>query len=343
MVRPLVILGPTAGGKSDLAYQLAQRLSESDAAPPQIISADSMQIYRHMDAGTAKPSPEVRQRVRHHLIDAIEPTEPFTVAQWLERTEQVIGDLLERGIRPIVTGGTHFYLRALLEGFFEGPGSDSALRKELSDLSNDDLAARLAAIDSRAAARIHPNDRRRLIRALEVFELTGQPISELQTQWTDAQADEVTDTVPYRHNPLLVGLRWSSTSINRRINRRVGLMFQPPAAQEWPPESLPAETRRLEALGLLGRQAREALGYKQVLDALAGQSTMEDAFERTKIQTRRFAKQQRTWLKRFEYVGWIDADRMDEAAWPERIWNWLREVEAGSRPDPPRAGENLSP
>ena len=293
--RPLVILGPTAGGKSELAVLLAERLKG------EVLGADSMQVYRHMDAGTAKPEPELRARAVHHLIDVVEPTERFTVHDWLTRAEPLIAALRARGVRPIVVGGTNLYLKALLEGMFEGPAEDAAFRAAMEAVPLSELRARLAQVDPAAVERIDPNDRRRTVRALEVFHLTGTPISELQTQWRFNAGGE-----RYRHDPVLVGLDWPVELINRRINERVKRMFLP-AVSGSAAESLPDETRRLEAAGLLGPQAREALGYKQVLQALRGELTMDEAFERTKIETRRFAKQQRTWLKRYRGVHWLRA------------------------------------
>jgi len=300
--KPIVILGPTAGGKSALAVALAQQLDG------QIIGADSMQIYRHMDAGTAKPTHEERKAVPHHLIDIAEPTEPYSVNDWLSDAQQTIDQLISQKKQPIIVGGTNLYLKALLEGLFEGPSSDSALRDELASLAGPELHERLVKVDPASAERIHMNDTKRLTRALEVYQLTGKPISEWQQQWQNNPADQ-----NYTERFHLVGLQWPTPAINERINLRVKAMFHP---QKVEPElakavclngeSLPDETSRLQAAGLLGEQARQALGYKQVLEAIAGQMTMDDAFEKTKIQTRRFAKNQRTWLKRFVGVHWLD-------------------------------------
>jgi tRNA dimethylallyltransferase len=292
MIRSIVILGPTAGGKSELAVALAERLDG------EVIGADSMQVYRHMDAGTAKPSAELRGRVPHHGIDITEPTEPFTVADWLAVAESLLVALSTRGKTPIIVGGTNFYLKALLEGMFDGPAANADFRASLDDQTPQQLHRRLVEIDPDAADRIAPADRKRIIRALEVFHQTGKPISDLQQQWADASAQ------PYRHNPILIGLDWPAEAINRRINARVKVMF----------ETLPAEVRDLESRSLLGLQAREALGYKQLLDHFAGRCTLDEAFERTKILTRRFAKAQRTWLKRFRGVHWLPAAKLDETA-----------------------------
>lgn len=333
--RLIVILGPTAGGKSELAVGLAEALGG------EVIGADSMQVYRHMDAGTAKPAGHLRRRVLHHLIDIVEPTERFTVADWLSRAERLIGQCQAAGKHPIVVGGTNLYIKALLEGMFEGPSLDRELRRRLGQVPAGELYQRLQRVDPTSAARIHPNDRKKLVRALEVYELTGQPISRWQTQWADAPSwspgvgaagvavRRVAKTsVRYRFNPVLIGLDWPVESINRRINRRVKAMFYPGGwgssgndglrgltQDDEPVESLPEEAARLERAGLLGPQAREALGYKQVLEHLAGRCTLEEAFEKTKILTRRLAKTQRTWLKRFTGVRWLAAERLSEREW----------------------------
>ncbi len=303
-LRPIVILGPTAGGKSELAVRLAEQLGG------EILGADSMQVYRHMDAGTAKPEPALTDRAKHHLINIIEPTDSFSVNDWLNLANPLIEQLLLQNIRPIIVGGTNLYLKALLEGLFEGPSSDPELREKLSQTPNPQLHEQLQQVDPEAAKRIHVNDQKRLIRALEVFHTTGKTITQMQQQWSDAAS---TGQTTYRFNPILIGLQWDVPNINKRINKRVKYMFHPPEDQTvWPwTESLPDETQRLEDAGLLGDQAREALGYKQVLEHFAGKYSLSDAQEKTKILTRRFAKQQRTWLKRFMGVHWLQADHGD--------------------------------
>jgi len=311
------VLGPTAGGKSDLAFGLAQRLDG------RIISADSMQVYRYMDAGTAKPSPAMRDAVVHHMIDCVDPTQRFTVADWFAAVDPLVVALQSQGVRPIVVGGTNLYINTLLQGMLDGPAIDKAFRASLEGVALSDLHARLREVDPDAADRIHENDRKRITRALEVHHLTGKPISAQQTQWESRRSGpgrtQPRPTVRpgadqrYRHDPILFGLDWPTAEINRRINLRVKAMFFPDKAREqdgietWEPEDLVTETRRLEASGLLGEQAREALGYKQVLAHLAGEMTLDEAFEKSKILTRRFGKQQRTWLKRFADVRWIGA------------------------------------
>jgi len=308
--RPIVILGPTAGGKSELAVGLAE------AVGGQVIGADSMQVYRHLDAGTAKPSRGLRQRVRHHLIDIVEPTERFTVADWLGRADPLVAQIQDSNHHAVIVGGTNLYLKALLEGLFEGPPGNPAVRQQFEGVSGLKLHERLGAVDPESARRIHPNDRKKLVRALEVYQMTGKPISGFQRQWNSDT------TRPYRHNPILIGLAWSVEQINRRINQRVKVMFYPGQAacesqthnalnkdaDHIVPESLPEEVARLQRDGLMGDQVSQALGYKQVICHFQGHDSVEQAFEKTKIATRRFAKNQRTWLRRFREVKWIAVD-----------------------------------
>jgi tRNA dimethylallyltransferase len=317
--RPIVILGNTAGGKSELAVALAERLDG------EIISADSMQVYRHLDAGTAKPPQALRDRAPHHLIDIADPREPFTVADWLALAEGALADTQRRGRRPLVVGGTNLYLNALLRGLMDGPPPDPTLRAAFDRHTDADLHARLAECDPAAADRIDPADRKRLVRALEVIHHTGRPLSDQQTQWqpTPPQTTALSPptSTPYRHDPILLGLRWPTDAINARINKRVRAMFFPKKEPDLAAdvciagESLPDEVARLDAAGLLGPQAQQALGYKQFLalhhpddPALRDPriNSIDDAFERTKVLTRRFAKQQRTWMKRYVGVRWID-------------------------------------
>ena len=336
MPRPIVILGPTAGGKSELAVRLAQGLAgpHSTAEPAgEVIGADAFQVYRHLDAGTAKPDQALRERAPHHLIDIVEPTERFTAHNWLSRAHATVADIQDRGRTPIIVGGTNLYLKALIDGMFDGPPEDLAFRYSLNGIKNPELYYRLVQVDPAAADRIKPADRQRIVRALEVYELTGQPISELQTQWNDDTSRPTHN--PKFPNPILIGLRWSPEAINPRINLRVKAMFYPDkvdpelaAAVCINGESLIDEVQRLkkeghfvpvkdQSTGLAApNQAREALGYKQILSALEGSvypviSSIELAFERTKVLTRRFAKQQRTWLKRFTQTHWIDCDQAD--------------------------------
>lgn len=294
-----MIVGPTAGGKSDLAVEVALALGAAGGAGEgaEIVTADAFQIYRGMDIGTAKPTVEERRGVVHHLIDVVEPEEAFTVSDWVGAANRVIDEIKSRGAVPIVVGGTHLYIKALLDGLFEGPEPDEALRAELRKRTVAERRVELERVDPAAAKRIHPNDERRTLRALEVFRQTGRPISELQSQW-----DKET-----REDCVLVGLDWPSEMINPRINARVKGMME---------RGFLEEVRGLR--GRFGKQAREGLGYKQLLEHLEGVSSLEDSVEKIKIETRRFAKNQRTWLRRLRGVKgsvWIDAAALKREEW----------------------------
>ncbi len=287
-----VIVGSTASGKSALAVEVALALEARGMPRGEVVSADAFQVYRGMDIGTAKPTPDERRGVAHHLIDLVEPDdpEPFTLHRWLTLANALIDDLRARGVTPIVVGGTHLYVKALLDGLFNGPGEDAALRAELRAMDPAARRLELEHADPAAASRIHPNDERRTIRALEVFRLTGRPISEHQSQW---------DRTP-RQDAMLVGLEWPTEALNRRINARVKEMMD---------RGLLDEVRALSPQ--LGPQAREALGYKQLLTHLVGRTSLEEAVEAVKIETRRFAKNQRTWLRRLRGTPgslWLNAD-----------------------------------
>lgn len=281
------ILGCTASGKASLGLELARR---TDA---EIISIDSMKVYRRMDIGTAKPSPQVRAEVPHHLIDIVEPSEEFSVAQYVQLAEQAIADIHSRG-RPIfVVGGTPLYIKALSEGLFDGPGADPEVRERLQRVAERDgaptLHERLKQVDPHAAKRIHPNDLRRLVRALEVYELTGKPISSLQEQW---------DRQRKKYECVFIGVRRDKEDISRRINERVRRMMAAGLVDEV--KSLLAEDRPLSTA------ARQALGYAEIIAHLSGGPKLAETIELIKINTRRFAKAQRTWFKRFRATEWID-------------------------------------
>ncbi len=288
-----VIVGPTAGGKSALAIELADALRTRTDTHAEIVSADSMQVYREMDIGTAKPTPEERARIPHHLIDILDPAEPFSVDRWLSLAERCIGELREGGVLPIVVGGTHLYAKALLEGLFPSPEPDPGIRARLAGMDPRARRELLERVDPAAAARIHPNDVRRTVRALEVWETTGTPISELQRQW---------DAGRVRPDALLVGLEWPAETLSRRINARVKDMMA---------RGFLDEVRALHEAGRIGPNAAQALGYRQLIDHLEGRLTLDEAVERIKIETRRFAKNQRTWLRRLRTLPdalWLDAE-----------------------------------
>jgi tRNA dimethylallyltransferase len=289
--RVIVVMGPTASGKSALALAMAR------AAGPavELVSADSMQVYRGMDIGTAKPTTSERSEVIHHGLDLVDPThDGFTVEDWLAHAHAALAAIHARGGVAIVVGGTNLYAKALIEGLFDGPPADPALREELGTWELDALRSELVRIDPVAAERIHRNDRRRTIRAIEVHRATGTPISVLQAQWRDRPA-----ALPA--NWSLVGLSMGVEANNRRINARVRGMRA---------MGLVDEVRSLLGAGGFGAQAATAVGYRELIAHLHGAGSEDDAFEAIKIATRQLAKQQRTWLKRFADTPgstWIDA------------------------------------
>lgn len=286
---PLLILGCTGAGKTAVALHLAHRVSG------EILSVDSMQVYRRMDVGTAKPSAAERAAVPHHMIDVVEPSEAFSVARFVEMADRVIADVHARGRPLIVVAGTPLYLMGLAYGLFDGPSADPVFRAEFRRRAEiqglASLHAELARVDPESAARIHVNDSKRIERALEVWHLTGRPLSAQQVQWS---ADRM------RHPFVVVGIRRAKDDLNRRINARVREMIH---------GGLVAEVRALlaEQAGM-SEQARQALGYAEIIEHLAGKWTLDEAIERIKMHTRRFAKHQRTWFRKFPAATWVDAE-----------------------------------
>ena len=281
------IVGCTGCGKGAVGRELARRTGA------EIVSLDSMKVYRRMDIGTAKPSPELRREIPHHLIDIVEPSEGFSVANYVARADRALADIQARAKPVLAVGGTPLYLKALTEGLFEGPSADSEVRGRLHAQAEAEgrvaLHGRLKEVDPEAAGRIHPNDLRRLVRALEVFELTGRPISALQEQW---------DRERTRYDFKLIGLRRDLADQNHRTNLRVRRMVEAGLVDEV--KSLLAEPESLS------RSARQALGYAEIIRHLSGELSLADMIEMIKINTRQFAKAQRTWFKRFRQIEWLD-------------------------------------
>ncbi len=287
----LILTGPTGSGKSELGVALAERLGA------EIISMDSMALYRGMDIGTAKPDAEIRRRVRHHLIDVLEPWESANVAWWLGQAAACCREIEARGNRALFVGGTPLYLKALMFGLFEGPPADERIRLRLHEeaerLGRDALHARLAQVDPTAASRLPVNDVRRVIRALEVWELTGQPLSAWQTQWrqdkeTRKQGDKETDPSAVPQSPCL-WLDLPREELYDRINARVLRMFEAGLVEEV--RALRRQPRPLS------REAAQALGYKEVFAHLDGRATLEETVALVQTRTRQFAKRQVTWFR----------------------------------------------
>jgi tRNA dimethylallyltransferase len=280
--RAIYLTGPTASGKTAVGVELARRL---DA---EIVAMDSTTIYRRMDIGTAKPTMAERGGVPHHLIDVIEPWESASVADYLGWARDAIAGIEGRGKRVLFVGGTALYLKALLRGLFVGPGSDPDLRRQLeqeAEASGDAaLHARLAGLDPTTAARLHPNDRRRVVRALEVIALTGQPLSSLQVE----HQRPAPSTVP------VFALEPPRDRLYNRIDRRVLAFFDAGLVEEV--RSLQAGERPL------GPVAAQAIGYREVLAMLAGEATLPETIERIQARSRQFAKRQATWFRGLEEV-----------------------------------------
>ncbi len=281
------LTGATAVGKSQIGLALAEQLGA------EIVSLDSMAIYRGMDIGTAKPGAEERASVPHHLIDLREPDEEYSVAQYLDDAEQVVRDIRGRGREVLFVGGTPMWLKCLLRGLFEGPPANWELRQEIeqeaAQLPPGELHRRLEQVDPLAANQIHPNDTRRLIRALEVFRSTGEPISHQQLEFEDARrADECRVFVLHRPRD----------EQHRRIEARVDRMLA---------DGLVDEVRGLTSGGKqLGRTASQAVGYQEVLEYLAGDVDEATMIEKIKARTRRFAKRQGTWFRSLSECRWVE-------------------------------------
>lgn len=299
----LILTGPTGSGKTNLGIDHAVRLSA------EIISMDSMALYRGLDIGTAKPTAAERAAVRHHLIDVLEPWQSANVAWWLEQATAHCREIESRGKRVLFVGGTPLYLKALLCGLFDGPPGNPVRRRELEmeavRLGSAALHKRLARIDPAAAARLHANDLRRVIRALETFELTGKPISEWQRQWPgDGQAAVDSGqsagnlAYPSANSPQattngqrfpVLWLDLPRPELYDRINRRVEAMFA---------AGLVDEVRRLLAAPQpISKEAGQALGYKEVVAHLAGKQSLADTITLLQTRTRNFAKRQIAWFR----------------------------------------------
>lgn len=293
-----VIVGPTAGGKTALGVALCKEYARRGLPMGEVVTADAYQIYRGMNIGTAKPTIEEMDGVAHHLLDIVDPGERFTVADWLERAEPMVDRMTSEGIHPVVVGGTNLYIQTFLDGMFTAPEPSNEIMERVEQMEQSDRRAELLKVDSEAHERIDSNDLRRTRRALAVFLQTGTPITELQRQWD--QEDHA------RQGAVLVGLHWDSELINPRINQRVKIMIE---------MGLVEEVRALWESGKLTDQSAQAIGYKQLIEHFERRCSLDEAIERIKIDTRRFAKNQRTWLKRFRGRRsgsiWIDAPDRD--------------------------------
>ena len=283
----VVIAGATATGKSDLAVELAKKIGG------EIVNADSMQLYRGMDIGTAKLTQDERRGIPHHLLDLVDVSTDVNVAWYQEQARSVIDQLLAQGIPAIVVGGTGFYIKAILDDL-NFPDTDPAVREKLTleaeKIGGDALHKRLGILDPAAAAAIPRENVRRVIRALEVIEITGKPFTanlprENSTKYPDA---------------LQFGLTMDRELLDLRVDKRVEMMFE---------KGLVAEVEQLIGQGLLeGKTARAALGYAQVISMLAGDISLEQAISETKLATRQYIRRQETWFRRDQRISWLDSD-----------------------------------
>lgn len=316
----IVVLGPTASGKSELALRLAQELAG------EVVNADSVQLYRFFDIGTAKLAPEERVRVPHHLIDILEPDQVFTAGDYIRMARPLLKQIVARGHVPIVCGGTGFYARVLLEGLFPGPGRDPQLRQKLLERERRRpglLHRFLRRRDPEAARRIHPRDVNKLIRAVEVCLLTGRPMTELFRQGRDALAG---------YRPLKLILDPPRPALYERINRRTRLMFE---------RGLLEEVQKILAMGYSPElKPFGSLGYRQALAVLRGQMSLEEAIEETQKETRHYAKRQWTWFRREKDAEWVpgfgDDPKVQEQVL-ERARQYLGQFPAFSLAGAPRS------
>jgi len=297
----IVIAGPTCVGKTEAAVLLAELIGT------EIISADSMQVYRHMDIGTEKPTPAQRQRVRHHLIDIVEPSGGYSAGRFIEDAAPVIEKLLSEGKPPLVVGGTGLYIRAMTRGLFKGPSADRALRDELLREEAEApglLYARLMELDPEAAGKIMPSDLRRALRAIEVCLKGRRKFSEMTTA--------LTAPLPYRF--LKIGLLRQRPELYRMIEQRVDEMFR---------AGLVEEVRNVLTMNP-SQTAMQAIGYKEIVGHLRGQYGLDEAVRLIKRNTKRYAKRQFTWFKKEEGMHWVDMTGIRDAQ--EALKKLLHEV-----------------
>jgi len=297
---PIFLAGPTAVGKSEIALLLAEQLGG------EIISVDSMQVYRGLDIGTAKPSPADRARVPHHLIDICDLTESFDAAQFIRRAQLAVAEIQSRGRVPVFCGGTGLYFKAFLSGLGEAPSANPELRAELEALPFDALLRELRERDPEAYEKIDKQNPRRVIRAVEVIRLTGKKFSEQRAEWKS--------TVHSPQSAVFFCLTRQPADLHARINARVDEMFR---------RGLVDETRELLSRGLEQNQtAMQAIGYRQVVEHLRGERSLAETIEQVKIRTRQFAKRQLTWFRRQLAPEWIEL-KPDES--PEDASRKIRE------------------
>ena len=289
----ICIAGPTASGKTALAATLAKELNG------EVVSCDSMQVYKRMDIGTAKPTLEEMQGIPHHMIDVAEPWEDFSVSRYCEMAAPIVDDIISRGKTAVIAGGTGLYMDALIRGNAFAPFPATGVRERLEAQADAEgmeaMLSRLRAVDPDAARRLHLSDRKRILRALEVYLETGETITEHNRK---------TQAVPPRYSPLWLGLDFARRGeLYRRIDLRVGLMLE---------QGLVEEIRGLLADGIPEKAtAMQAIGYKEFVDALDGRCTIEEAADLVRQSSRRYAKRQLTWFRRNKAIHWLIRDTGD--------------------------------
>jgi len=291
----LVLLGPTGVGKTDISIKLAQKIPDIE-----IISADSMQIYKYMDIGTAKPDKSILNTIKHHMIDIIDPAENFDVIQYSKLATNIILDIFKRGKIPILAGGSGLYIFSIINPLFSGPAKNSEYRETLEEEAKIHgkkyLYDRLSKIDPDSASKIEPNDLRRIIRALEVYKSTGKTISYLQKKSSNSSAI---------FNYQIIGFKRNRETLYRRINLRIDKMIKDGFIEE---VKMLRDKDYKENLNSM-----QGLGYKQINKYLNGAYSKEEAIDLIKIETRHYAKRQMTWFKnKIENIEWIDLDKYSE-------------------------------
>ncbi|MGN0149642.1 MAG: tRNA (adenosine(37)-N6)-dimethylallyltransferase MiaA [Clostridia bacterium] len=290
-IRLVVVAGPTASGKTALAIDLAKRLNG------EIVSADSMQIYKYMDIGSAKPDEEERNAVPHHLIDFLEPDEEWSVADYTEAAHRVIAEIASRGKTPVMAGGTGLYINSVVNDVSFGEiDTDYEIRAELQQLAdekgNEALIEMLREFDPVSAKRLHPNNVRRVIRAIEFYRVTGVPISRHQ---------EMTQQTQSRYEPVMFLINWEREVLYDRINRRVDMMIE---------NGLLNEVKMLMDMGYTKElNSMKGIGYKELIDYFNGECSLEEAVDLIKQSSRRYAKRQLTWFRRDDRIHMLDANK----------------------------------
>jgi tRNA dimethylallyltransferase len=300
----LILLGPTGVGKTDISIKLTQKITDIE-----IISADSMQIYKYMDIGTAKPNKSILSTIKHHMIDIVDPSDNFDVIQYSKLAADIISDVFTRGKIPILAGGSGLYISSIINPLFSGPARDmeyrETLEKEAKIHGKKYLYDKLSKIDTISASRIKPNDLRRIIRALEVYKSTGKPISYLQNKSSDSSS---------KFNYQIIGFKRNRENLYQRINLRVDKMIK---------DGFIKEVKMLREMGYKENlNSMQGLGYKQINKHLNGEYNKEEAIDLIKMETRHYAKRQMTWFKnKIKNIEWIDLNEYDEEKVISKIIN----------------------